>query len=150
MKWRGFLHVDATLPFGLRSAPKIFNAVADAVEWMIKRQGIRNALHYLDDFIVFGSSGETECQMALDKALRLCHSLGVPIVRTQDRRPRYHPNISGHRTGLGGHGNEATKVKAAAPERGDYYVEKPEVMHQERVVVTGGSIATCLLCGKAR
>jgi len=28
MKWREFLYVDTTLPFGLRSAPKIFNAVA--------------------------------------------------------------------------------------------------------------------------
>ena len=29
MSWRGNLYADASLPFGLRSAPKIFNAVAD-------------------------------------------------------------------------------------------------------------------------
>ncbi len=87
MKRRGFLYVDATLPFGLRSAPKIFNAVADAVEWMMKRQNIRNSLHYLDDFIVFGNSGETESQMALDKALQLCHSLGVPIAGHKTEGP---------------------------------------------------------------
>ena len=32
MEWRGDVFVDAALPFGLRSAPKIFNAVADALE----------------------------------------------------------------------------------------------------------------------
>ena len=32
MLWEGSLFIDTALPFGLRSAPKIFNAVADAVE----------------------------------------------------------------------------------------------------------------------
>ena len=32
MKWQGQVYVDAALPFGLRSAPKIFNALADALE----------------------------------------------------------------------------------------------------------------------
>ena len=32
MKWEGSLYLDACLPFGLRSAPKIFTAVADAAE----------------------------------------------------------------------------------------------------------------------
>jgi hypothetical protein len=32
MQWDGQLILDAALPFGLRSAPKIFTAVADAAE----------------------------------------------------------------------------------------------------------------------
>ncbi len=32
MLWREGLFVDTTLPFGLRSAPKIFTALADAAE----------------------------------------------------------------------------------------------------------------------
>ena len=32
--WRGKLFVDEALPFGLRSAPKIFTALADALEYM--------------------------------------------------------------------------------------------------------------------
>ena len=32
MQWYGQVYVDGMLPFGLRSAPKIFNAVADALE----------------------------------------------------------------------------------------------------------------------
>ena len=32
MMWRDKLNVDTTLPFGLSSAPKIFNAVADTLQ----------------------------------------------------------------------------------------------------------------------
>ena len=31
MRWRGNLYVDTTIPFGLRSVPKVFSAVADAL-----------------------------------------------------------------------------------------------------------------------
>ena len=30
MEWQGMVYIETALPFGLRSAPKIFNAVADA------------------------------------------------------------------------------------------------------------------------
>ena len=33
VKWEDQVYVDPMLPFGLRSAPKIFNAVADALIW---------------------------------------------------------------------------------------------------------------------
>ena len=33
-QWRGALYIDGMLPFGLHSAPIIFNAVADALEWI--------------------------------------------------------------------------------------------------------------------
>ena len=32
MSWRGHLYVDSVLPFGLQSAPKVFTAVADALQ----------------------------------------------------------------------------------------------------------------------
>ena len=35
MKWRGELLVDGALPFGLRSAPKLFTALADALLWIM-------------------------------------------------------------------------------------------------------------------
>ena len=43
------------LPFGLRSAPKIFNAVADALEWCNRHQGVQHIFHYLDNIIVIGA-----------------------------------------------------------------------------------------------
>ena len=36
--WDGY--VDAALPFGSCSEPKIFNAVADTVEWILKQEGV--------------------------------------------------------------------------------------------------------------
>ena len=40
MLWNGGLFVDTTLPFGLHSAPKIFTALEDAVEWIAKHEGV--------------------------------------------------------------------------------------------------------------
>ena len=49
MQWRGSLCIDMALPFGLRSAPKIFNAVADRLQWILNEQCM-DTLHYLDYF----------------------------------------------------------------------------------------------------
>ena len=55
MKWRNCYYVDLTLPFGLHSAPFIFNAIADMVEWiLVHPYQISALLHYLDDFITAG------------------------------------------------------------------------------------------------
>ena len=43
--WRGKLFVDGALPFGLRSAPKIFTALADALEYIIKQHGVKHLWH---------------------------------------------------------------------------------------------------------
>ena len=71
MKWEGKLYLDPVLPFGLRSAPKIFNAIADALEWIFKANGASEMWHYLDDFIMAGEPGTGEC----DFNLQLVHHL---------------------------------------------------------------------------
>ena len=83
MKWEEKLYLDTALPFGLRSAPKIFTAVADALEWAMKKRGVsaHAAEHYLDDFILLGSPHSQECQANLDTALTVCSTLGVPLAR---------------------------------------------------------------------
>lgn len=78
MSWKEQLYVDTALPFGLRSAPKIFSSVADALQWILASQGV-SSLHYLDDFIIFGPPDSQKCQLALEKALQICKLLGVPI-----------------------------------------------------------------------
>ena len=40
MEWENQLYIDPMLPFGLRSAPKIFNAVADALACYLHQKGI--------------------------------------------------------------------------------------------------------------
>lgn len=79
MRWRGATLVDGALPFGLRSAPKLFTAVADAFLWMMGREGIVHAMHYLDDFLIAGAPDSVECRLALEASLSLCDRLGFPI-----------------------------------------------------------------------
>ena len=79
VQWQGATYIDAMLPFGLRSAPKIFTAIADALEWVMRRRGIQYVWHYIDDFIMCGAPASRECAQALDIALTTCHQLGVPI-----------------------------------------------------------------------
>ena len=72
-------YVDGVLPFGLRSAPKIFTAVADALQWAMVRSGVSAVEHYLDDFITMGPPGSQECRVNLDRILAVCAELGVPL-----------------------------------------------------------------------
>ena len=81
MEWRGSIYIDTMLPFGLRSAPKVFNAVADAIEWMLKAKGVTHLAHYLDDFILIGKAGTSECQRNLQAVLEECAALRVPLAR---------------------------------------------------------------------
>ena len=79
MEWNNHIYVDPMLPFGLRSAPKIFNAVADALNWYLHQAGIQHILHYLDDFIIITPPGSPEGQECLAILDWVCSALGVPI-----------------------------------------------------------------------
>ena len=54
IRWGGETYIDTALPFGLRSALKIFSALADALAWILKDRGVAWQLHYLDDFLFAG------------------------------------------------------------------------------------------------
>ena len=87
MMWDGKVFVDAALPFGLRSAPKIFNALADAVQWMAEQQGIDDIWHYLDDFITCAAAGSGECAANLQLLQDLCDYLGIPLATEKVEGP---------------------------------------------------------------
>ena len=78
--------VDPMLPFGLRSAPKLFNAVADALEWHLRQRGVQHIIHYLDNFIVIGWPASPDCVRVFDKLNESCTYLGVPIVEHKRAR----------------------------------------------------------------
>lgn len=40
MRWKNKTFIDCMLPFGLRSAPKIFTALADALQWVMEQAGV--------------------------------------------------------------------------------------------------------------
>ena len=78
--WRGNYYVDTCLPFGLRSAPSIFNRLASAIHWILQNNyNVRHLLHYLDDFLTAGPPGSPVCQQNLDSMLQLCHCINAPI-----------------------------------------------------------------------
>ena len=79
MRWEGKVYVDKTLPFGLRSAPIIFSALADALAWMMLRKGVSFVDHYIDDFITAGRPRSMECHNNLQTMLETCDSTGTPV-----------------------------------------------------------------------
>ena len=80
LRWRGQLLVDGALAFGLRSAPKLFTALADALLWIMGSHGIVHAWHYLDDFLILSPPQSSQCRQHFETSLALCKQLGVPIV----------------------------------------------------------------------
>lgn len=42
--WNGQLFVDTALPFGLHSAPMIFNAVTEALAYMIRQKEVKGLI----------------------------------------------------------------------------------------------------------
>ena len=80
MKWKGKYYVDLALPFGLRSAPFIFNAVASMLEWILTNNyQVTNMVHYLDDFIMAGPPNSVVCAANLAESRQACAELGVPL-----------------------------------------------------------------------
>ena len=87
MHWEDRIYVDKVLPFGLRSAPKLYNAVADALLWILTNSDGVDGLHYLDDFLVFGAPDSQQCGEALRRALAWCACLGVPVASRKTEGP---------------------------------------------------------------
>ena len=79
MMWEGGLYIDTVLPFGLRSAPKVFSAIADATEWIALHVRVSVLLHYLNEFITMGKKGAPECSYNLELLIHLCSQLGIPL-----------------------------------------------------------------------
>jgi len=49
--WNGQHYSETCLPFGLSTAPAIFNLFAEAFHWILESWLLWTVLHYLDDFI---------------------------------------------------------------------------------------------------
>ena len=87
IRWGQEVYIDTALPFGLRSAPKIFSAVSDALAWILQSKGVRYQLHYLDDFLLLGPPDTAECTIAMQRTLTACKELGVPIAAHKTEGP---------------------------------------------------------------
>ena len=89
IKWNNTTYRDTALSFGLRSAPKIFTAVADALAWAMLTNGAANFLHYLDDFLFMGPAGNSSTKCSLQIALETCEQVGFPVSNKQTVHPTH-------------------------------------------------------------
>ena len=77
--WEGSAYVNTRLPFGLCLAPKIFTAIADALERIVWQRNVKLVQHYLDDYIILGRLQNDSCQRDLETFVSTCEELGVPL-----------------------------------------------------------------------
>ena len=88
MRWRNRYYIDLTLPFGLRSAPFIFDSVACMVEWTLRnRYNVRFIFHYLDDFLTLAPANSLECAANVEIARTIFHRFGLPLNPTKCEGP---------------------------------------------------------------
>ena len=95
MKWNGEVYLDSCLPFGLRSAPRLFNILADLLEWILQQEGVSPCLHYLDDFLTVGPPQSSLCQQNLDTIQQVCEWLGIPLALDKVAGPSTSLNFLG-------------------------------------------------------
>ena len=79
MQWKDGVYIDTCLPFGLRSAPKLFNILSEFLAWIAKESNVSFLIHYLDDFLTMGPPSSSCCQHNLDTIIKICNYLGVPL-----------------------------------------------------------------------
>ena len=79
MEWRGATYIDTCRPFSLRSAPKLFNVLADLLEWILLHLGVSVLLHYLDDYLTMGPPNTQICHQNLRLLTEVCAMLGIPL-----------------------------------------------------------------------
>ena len=80
MKWRNKYFVDLAPPFGLRSAPGIFNTLADLFEWILQNKyDLADILHNLDDYFTLGPAGTPTCSKSVNVIQQASRDLGLPL-----------------------------------------------------------------------
>ena len=70
--------IDRILPFGLRSAPIIFTAVVDGLQWVLIQEGVTHLLHYLHDYI-FVSASMDKAMGQKSRFMSACSHFGIPL-----------------------------------------------------------------------
>ncbi|XP_065884002.1 uncharacterized protein [Dysidea avara] len=89
------IFIDTCLPFGLRSAPKLFNVLADLLSWILKQMQVTPAMYYLDDFLTLGPPDSPLCANNLQKIKDTCSSLGIPLALDKIEGPSQHLTFLG-------------------------------------------------------
>ena len=72
-KFEGNYYTDKCLPMGCAISYNLFQKFSTFLHWELQRQvGFGTVFHYLDDFLLLGSSGSDECACLLQGFQNLC------------------------------------------------------------------------------
>lgn len=74
------------LPFGLKTAPRIFTEVVDFLEWIIQSKVPGKVIHYLDDWWACGDSYESALS-TLNTIIDICEEAGFVIQESKTCLP---------------------------------------------------------------
>ena len=81
---RWHIYIDTYLPFGLWSAPKLFNILSEFLAWIAKESNASFLIHYLDNYLTMGPPSSSCCQHNLCTIIQICNHLGVPLALEKD------------------------------------------------------------------
>ena len=81
MKWQGLYLFDMAFPFGLHSAPFLFNQFSSTLEWIIQNKlHIPKVIHILNDFFITAAPPRTHWTTTLCNVLHLFTELDIPFI----------------------------------------------------------------------
>ena len=93
MYWEGKYYYDKVLPFGLRSAPHLFNQLSDTIEWiLLNKCMISFVCHILDDSLIMEPPSElppndSACQQSLTAMMLTFKNLNIPVAPSKTQGP---------------------------------------------------------------
>ena len=86
--WRNKFYIDTCLPFGLRSAPYLFNRLSRAIHWILTNNyGVHHLVHYLDEFLTAGPTDSAVCVQNLNAMLSVCEQINAPVKSSKIEGP---------------------------------------------------------------
>jgi len=86
MSWNGFYYFDEVLPFGLRSAPLIFNQLSDAIVWIMQNKcAISFVCLILNDFLII----ELPAPTALSNSLCMASLSNMILFKNLLKHPHF-------------------------------------------------------------
>jgi len=83
-EWNGRIYVELFLPFGLRTAPLIFNLFSEAIHWVMQLKGYK-LCHYIDDFLLVLPPESTLIQTAANDFSKVCDTMGFTIEQKKNK-----------------------------------------------------------------
>ena len=86
--WRYKFYIDICLPFGLRSAPYLFDRLSRAIyQILTNNYGVHHLIHYLDDFLTAGPADSPVRMQNLNVMLSICEQINALVKSSKIEGP---------------------------------------------------------------